>query len=132
VSPLPLDGLIGAPPDEVARRLGRPSADRAAGGGRWLRFEGEGWSLRVRLGVDGRVASWTLSVPGGAVSLREVAEPVGLWPDCAPDATAATAGRPLLRRRLHDPEGGPDRSLTASIRGGRIVALTAFDEPPDW
>lgn len=130
MTPPRLDGLVGAGLDEVARRLGRPSADRAAGGGRWLRFEADGWSLRVRLGADRRVASWTLSLPGGAISLREVTEPVGLWPACAPDATASD--QPLLRRRLPDPEGGPDRSLTASVRGGRIVALTAFDEPPDW
>ncbi len=78
------------------------------------------------------MASWTLGLSPGALTLREAAEPVGLWPACAPDAPAAGAGLPLLRRRLPDPEGGADRSLTASIRGGRIVALTAFDEPPDW
>ncbi len=127
-----MDRLIGAGPDEVTRRLGRPVADRSAGGGRWLRFEGRGWGLRVRLGADHRVASWTLRLPGGASTLREATEPVGLWPACAPDAAAGSAGRPLLRRRLSGPEGSTDRSLTATVRGGRIVALTAFDEPPDW
>lgn len=39
---------------------------------------------------------------------------------------------PLLRRILPDLARGVDRSLTASVRGGRIVAITAFDEPPDW
>jgi hypothetical protein len=86
----------------------------------------------VRLGADRRVASWTLSLPGGASTLREAAEPAGLWPACAPDAEADATGSPLLRRRLPGPEGSTDRSLTATVRGGRIVALTAFDEPPDW
>jgi len=130
-----VDGLIGAGSDEVTRRLGRPVADRSAGGGRWLRFEGRGWGLRVRLGTGRRVASWTLNLPGGTSTLREAAEPAGLWPACAPDAEAAGAdatGSSLLRRRLPGPEGSTDRSLTATVRGGRIVALTAFDEPPDW
>ncbi|HKK08706.1 MAG TPA: hypothetical protein VKA44_07460 [Gemmatimonadota bacterium] len=72
-----------------------------------------------------------MSLDPGVRTLREAAEPVGLWPDCSPDASAVEAEAPLLRRPLPDP-GGEDASLTATVRAGRIVALTAFDEPPDW
>jgi hypothetical protein len=125
-----LDGLLGTPADDVVRRLGGPAVDRAARGERWLRFDGEGWSLRVRIGEDARVASWTLTLPQGTATLRAAAEPVGLWPACAPDGSPGDA--PLLRRRLPSPAGRPDHTLTATVREGRVIALTAFDEPPDW
>ncbi|HKK08664.1 MAG TPA: hypothetical protein VKA44_07250 [Gemmatimonadota bacterium] len=130
-----LAGLLGAASGSLLGRLGPPSADTRTGEERWLRFEGAGWSLRVRLSGSAsgeRVSSWTLGLEPGVRTLRAAAEPVGLWPACAPDAAAPEVREPLLRRPLPDPGGGADRSLTASVRGGRVVALTAFDEAPDW
>lgn len=132
MTPPLLRGLVGAGAAEATRRLGEPATDRRTADARWLRWQGEGWSLRARLGAGGRVASWTLALADGAESLREATETVGLWPACAPDAPARSAEAPLLRRRLADASGGPDLSLTASVRGGRIVALTVFDESPEW
>jgi len=125
-----LAGLLGAGREEVRHRIGRPAAERRIGDHLWQRFEGDGWSLRVRTDAGGRVASWTLALAEGAATLRQVAEPTGLWPACAPDGIPER--EPVLRRHLPDPSGGPDRTLTATVRGGRLVALTAFDEPPDW
>ncbi len=80
--------------------------------------------------ADARVASWTASFPAGEASLRAAAERLGVWPDCAPDASPAQR-RGLLRRPLPDGRGGL-HSLTATVRGGRVVQLTAFDERPEW
>jgi hypothetical protein len=136
-------------------RLGTPAVDRTVGPDRWLRYsfpaptrvprsvassrgpsraddfhEREYLSLRVRC-RENRVASWTLDLSPGARSLRDAAERVGLWPDCAPDEKPdADVG--LLRRPLPGPVGPAAYSLTAAVREGRIVQLTAFDEPPDW
>lgn len=79
---------------------------------------------------DARVASWTASFPAGEASLRAAAERLGMWPDCAPDAAPAQR-RGLLRRPLPGGRGGL-HSLTATVRGGRVVQLTAFDERPEW
>lgn len=133
--PLSLSRLLGLPVAETLERLGRPRSDRRVGGDRWLVLERDGMTLRVRArpagGGEERVASWTVTFPKGPRSLREAAEAVGLWPACAPDADARTAG-PLLRRPLPHPETGALHSLTARVRAGRIVQMTAFDEPPDW
>jgi len=130
-----LDGLLGERSGEALARLGPPAADRVTASERWLRYEGEGWSLRLRLtgSAEGeRVASWTLGLAPGVRTLEAATRPAGLWPAAAPDVAAGEVEAPLVRRVLPDPAGGPDRSLTASVRGGRFVALTAFDEPPDW
>lgn len=143
---LPLRGLLAEPPERVIERLGRPRLERRTGPDRWLLYERDGIRLRIRCGPgaspvardpdaagespDARVASWTASFPGGEAGLRAAAERVGLWPDCAPDASP-TGGHGLLRRPLPDGRGGL-HSLTATVRGGRVVQLTAFDEPPEW
>lgn len=130
-----LDGLLGEGSGAALARLGPPAADRVTGSERWLRYEGDGWSLRLRLtgSAEGeRVASWTLGLDPGVATLGSAARSAGLWPAAAPDVPAGEVEEPMVRRVLPDPAGGPDRSLTASVRGGRFVALTAFDEPPDW
>lgn len=78
------------------------------------------------------MASWTASLGTPAATLRAAAEPLGLWPACAPDASADTVREPLVRRAVRDPVAGATRSLTASVRAGRVTTLTLFDEPPEW
>lgn len=130
-----LRGIMRAP---VARLLeavpAEPATDRSRRGERWLVFDLPGLSLRVRCErADGetRVASWTASFREPPSSLRGAAERVGMWPELAPDADAADAG-PMLRRPLPPADGSTVHSVTALVRGGGIVQLTAFDEPPDW
>lgn len=136
-----LAGLLGRSEEEVVARLGPAASEVSAPGGGWRTWEGEGWRLRVRLGgpeadeetdpAPGGVASWSLRWERGAPGLREAVEPLGLWPAAAPDERAAEAERPMVRRALAS-SGGPDRTLTAVVREGLFVRVTAFDEPPDW
>lgn len=137
-----LAGLLGSPPEAVSERLGPPDVERRAGGDRWLVYRRSDLTLRIRFRgtkpgqgggvVEGeRVASWTVSLARGRPTLREAAGPFGLWPACAPDARAGEA-EPLLRRPLPAPHGDAVHSLTATVRGGLIVGLAGFDEPPDW
>lgn len=123
----------GLPCEVLRERLGEPAAEREAGGGRWFLYRWPGITLRVRggAGARGRIAAWTAALEDGGRSLSEAADPFGLWPACAPDAAAGSAP-PLLRRAVRPPGGGPARSLTATVREGRITALTLFDEEPDW
>lgn len=171
-----LADLIGTPADELEGRLGPATTRRRAGDEAWLLLEADGVELRVRCergAPDGaaapappssadapdapssgetelRVASWTATFPEGRRTLRSAAEPLGLWPACAPDVAAAEVDAPLIRRELPAPSpsspsssaseqggakggrGEATRTLTATVRGGRITALTVFDEPPDW
>ena len=76
------------------------------------------------------VASWTLSFDAGPPSLREAAEPLGLWPQAAPDIAAELSeGSPILRTVAAE---GRMHSLTVSVEDGRIHKVTLFDEPPEW
>lgn len=154
---LALRGLLGTSAARLPTLLGEPAASRRAGRERWYVFEASGVRLRVRCAPRGlepagegasrpggrasgegagpdapRVVSWTATFREGHRSLRSAASAVGLWPDCAPDARASAAGDPLIRRPLPDPGGGRPASLTAAVRNGRVVSITAFDEPPEW
>ncbi len=122
-------------------RLGPPHVDRRVGGDRWLVYRAPSWSLRVRLRADapetaGRARSWTLSFETGYPSLRQALDALGL--EVAEPGGGGLPGRDaepprregLIRRVLAD--GETAHSLTATVRGGRIRGVTAFDEPPDW
>lgn len=131
-----LSTLLGTARSDLDARLGPPEVDRRVGDDVWLRFSAGGVSLRVRCepapaGGAPAVASWTATFAPGRSSLRSAAETLGLWPAAAPDRDAAEAG-PLIRRPLPDPSVDRVHSLTATVRAGRIVQVTAFDEPPDW
>lgn len=132
-----LAGLLRAPAESLLRRLPvDPSTDRTRAGDRWLVFEADGLSLRVRCEEDeagggSRVASWTATFESPPSSLRAAAGRLGLWPEVAPDAAPGT-GESMIRRPLGADGDGPVHSLTAAVRDGRIVQVTAFDEPPDW
>lgn len=133
--PVDLAGSVGLPAERLLERLpARPVADRTGRGDRWLVFELPAVSLRVRCerreGSD-RVASWTASFEDPPASLRAAAERLGLWPELAPDAGGAEAGS-MIRRPLRSADGEAVHSVTAAVRDGRVVQVTAFDEPPDW
>jgi hypothetical protein len=119
----------------VLAELGEPAARQVTGVEEWLVFRASGCTLRLRcVASDGevpRVASWSVSYQEGPATLREAAEPLGLWPACAPDEVAVRSELPLIRRAIRAP-GAPPRSCTAAIRGGRIRRLALFDEEPDW
>lgn len=130
-----LRGLLGAPVGELRDRLSaEPATDRASHGDRWLVFGLEALSLRVRCSrgeeVD-RVSSWTATFEDPPASLRAAAELLGLWPELEPDVRASEAA-PMLRRPLRARGSGAVHSVTASVREGGVVQMTAFDEPPDW
>lgn len=127
---LDLQDLLGASAEAAFERFGRPAADRRVGGDRWLRFEGPGWSLRararpLRAGEDARIRSWTIAFEDGFEALAAALSALGLgggFPDPAEGE---------LRLPLRD-GAGRLHSLTAAEREGRIRAVSAFDEPPDW
>ncbi len=126
---------VGAPQATVLAELGEPEARQVTGVEEWLVFRASGCTLRLRcVASDGdvlRVASWSVSYEEGPATLREAAEPLGLWPACAPDEVAARSELPLIRRAVRAP-GAPPRSCTAALCGGRIRRLALFDEEPDW
>lgn len=127
--------MLRAPTGELLEGLpASPATDRRSRGERWLVFELEGVSLRVRCEEAGdgeRVASWTATFREPPATLRSAAERVGLWPELAPDEAAAGSA-PMLRRPLPGGDGETVHSVTAAVRDGGIIQLTAFDEPPDW
>lgn len=129
-----LRGLVGSSPERLLRERGA-SADRRAGESRWLVFRVGGATLRVRTegrGPEERVASWTLTFGTDLPrSLGEAARRAGLWPELAPEETARE-GEGIIRRALESPGEGPTHTATATCRGGRILRLAAFDEPPEW
>lgn len=127
-------GLIGMTEGDLSRLLGEPTARRTVGEDTWLVFQSAEVALRVRCVGAGpaRVASWTATFTIGYARLREAAEALGLWPAAAPDEEAASAGAPLIRRSLPCPDSDQVHSLTATVRGDRFTALSAFDEPPEW
>lgn len=128
-----LGRAIGLPADAVISALGEPVARRLTGEHLWLVFEAPGRRLRVRCDAarEGtEVASWTLSFDAGPPSLREAAEPLGLWPQASPDIAAELSeGSPILRAVAGE---GRMHSLTVSVEDGRIHRVTLFDEPPEW
>ncbi len=103
-------------------------------------YESPGVTLRIRCegasetvpDPDGEhVAAWMASFRVGRNTLRQATEPLGLWPACAPDERAP-AGSGLVCRALEDPAREAVHSLTATVRDGRIVQITVFDESPEW
>jgi hypothetical protein len=128
-----LGRAIGLPADAVVSALGEPVARRLTGEDLWLVFEAPGTRLRVRCDASrerAEVASWTISFDAGPPSLREAAEPLGLWPQAAPDVPAEQSeGSPILRAVAAE---GRMHSLTVSVEDGRIHRITLFDEPPEW
>jgi hypothetical protein len=128
-----LGRAIGLPADAVVSALGEPVARRLTGEDLWLVFEAPGRRLRVRCDVareGAEVTSWTLSFDAGPRSLREATEPLGLWPQVAPDIAAELyEGSPILRAVAAE---GRMHSLTVSVEDGRIHKVTLFDEPPEW
>lgn len=126
-----LEGLLGAEPAEVTRRLGRPAVDRTAAGQRWMVFELGGiGSLRCRFSP--RLSSWSLTfddpLPG---SLRAAARSVGLWPGLGPEADPPAGSRRMVRRRVEGP-GGVAASATALLGRDGVLRLAIFDEEPEW
>ena len=115
--------------------LGEPETRQVTGVEEWLVFRASGCTLRLRcVASDGelpRVASWSVSYEKGPATLREAAEPLGLWPACAPDEVVARSELPLIRRAVGAP-GATQRSCTAGVCDGRIRWLALFDEEPDW
>lgn len=130
-----LGGLLRAPVGKLLEALGdEPVTDRRSRGERWLVFETGEMSLRVRcreMRGEQRVASWSATFREPRPTLRVAAEQVGLWPELEPDAEAA-GSEPMLRRPLPAGDGEAVHSVTAAVRDGGILQLTAFDEPPDW
>ncbi len=130
-----LGQAVGARQATLLAELGEPEARQATGVEEWLVFRASGCTLRLRcVASDGEVlcvASWSVSYEEGPATLREAAEPLGLWPACAPDEVAARSELPLIRRAVRTPGAAP-RSFTAAIRGGCIRRLALFDEEPDW
>lgn len=132
-----MDGarLIGLTESELQSLLGTPLSRREMDAEVWLVFAGDDLTLRVRCDRSGdpaRCASWTAVFPGGFRMLSEAATVVGLWPQVHPDEDASGLAEPLIRRRL-DPAGRDAvHSFTATVRNGRIVSVSAFDEAPDW
>ena len=133
-----LRGVLREPASRLLEALpAEPATDRWRRGERWLVFELDDLSLRVRCeesggdGEGGRVASWTATFRQPPASLREAAELVGMWPELAPDTDAAGSS-PMIRRPLPAGDGETVHSVTAAVRDGGIVQMTAFDEPPDW
>ena len=128
-----LGRAIGRPVESLMPALGEPVVRRRVGGDLWLVFVAPGRRLRVRCNVSGgtaEVAAWTVSYDEGLPTLREAAEPLGLWPAVAPDVAAERfEGRAILRAVT-----GPDavHSLIAGIEHGRIRKITLFNEPPEW
>ena len=127
---LDLRDFLRASAEAAFERFGRPAVDRWVDGDRWLRFEGPGWSLRARArplrkGGNARIRSWTVAFEDGFEGLGVALPALGLGSGSPPPA----AGE--LRLPLRD-GAGRLHSLTASERAGRIHAVSAFDEPPDW
>lgn len=135
-----LAGVLRTPVERLREAVGvDPGTDRRSRGERWLVFETDEVSLRVRCEASDhgegpgseRVASWTATFREPPATLRAAAEAVGMWPELAPDRDAAEAGA-MIRRPLPAGDGETVHSVTAAVRDGGILQITAFDEPPDW
>lgn len=100
-----------------------------------------GARLRIRIGpIPGRgarVRSWTVTFERGHPSLEAACSALGIRPDPAHPADGRPARSPegtagFLRRGYTDRRSGRVDSLTARMKGGAVVSVTAFDEPPEW
>ena len=118
-------------------RLGTSTADRRLAHERWLVYDLGDVRLRIRLTPDRdaragseRVGSWTVTFRRGGPPPREVAASLGL--SLQDELRPTPEDTRLLRCPLPDPVSGGLHSLTARLREGRLVELTAFDEPPEW
>lgn len=125
--------LLRAPVETALERYGRAVADRTAGEDRWLRFRGPGWDLRLRARPDrdggpALVRSWTAAFARGFDTVPEALRALGLT-GSEPPAERAAIGN--LRQPLHD-AAGRVHSMTATVRDGKIRAVSGFDEAPDW
>lgn len=114
-------------------RFGAAAADRRAGADRWLRFEGPGWSMRLRArprreGGAALIRSWTVAFAHGFETVAGAMRALGLP---VPDLPTETVPPGDLRQPLRD-EAGRVHSLTAAVKAGRVRAVSGFDEPPDW
>ncbi len=72
------------------------------------------------------VRSWTFGHADGFGTLLEALRALAL-----PTVPARDCAVETLRMPLPD-ESGRIHTLTALKRGGRIVSVSAFDEPPEW
>jgi hypothetical protein len=121
----------------VRARLGQAAVDKSVGNGRWLVYDLRGMRLRIRLAPkrgsqagSERVVSWTVTFLQGGPRPTDVAASLGL---SLHDEFEPVPKDPcLLRCPLSDPGSGDLHSLTARVEEGRLVELTAFDEPPEW
>lgn len=131
-----LGQAIGIPAESLIASLGVPAARREVGDDLWLIFRAPGLTLRVR--CDARpgsqpVHAWTLSLEAGPPTLREAAEPFGLWPACQPDVEVdSSRPAPPIRRAVPGSASGCLHTFTAAVSAGRIRRLALFDEAPDW
>lgn len=135
--PLALGDLIGRPLNAVRSRLGPATVEKRLAEERWLVYDLPDARLRIRLGRDRRpgadserVASWTMTFRRDGPRPGEVTKLLGLRVEDGFEPLPSDRG--LLRCPITDPVSGDLHSLTARVRGGRLVELTAFDEAPDW
>ncbi|MFQ5529929.1 MAG: hypothetical protein ACE5FP_06210 [Gemmatimonadota bacterium] len=101
----------------------------------WCVFSPAKLTCRVRFRDEGngtRCASWTTSFPHGYGTLAEAADALGLWPAAGPDQAADATTTPLVRRPLPTSDSSTVHSLTATVRNGRFIQVSVFDEAPDW
>lgn len=137
---LDLAGLLGEPEEAVRARLGEPAVVRSVGVERWLVYERDDTSLRLRLAPmhDSApiVRAWTATFGPGHASFEAACAAVGVTPPPGDalddDPGSRESGGGLIRRPLHDRTAPRTHSLTARTRGGRVRSITVFDEPPDW
>lgn len=134
---LDLSDLVGAAEEALEGRLGPAGARREVGDECWLVFRRPGVDLRVRCAPTGAgggrtVRSWSATYAEPRATLREAAEPLGLWPACGPDRRAEDLDAPMARRGLGGDGGGPERSFTAVAGAGGFRRVAVFDEPPEW
>jgi len=120
--------------DEVRLRLGSPDSDRLVGRNHWIVYSRDEWRLRLRGGSPGvasasTIRSWTLDLTEGFPDLPAALEAFGLRATSPIEAPSVAAGG-MLRCEICARQR--PASLTARIAAGRVVALSAFDEPPDW
>ncbi|MCG8466941.1 MAG: hypothetical protein MJB57_01835 [Gemmatimonadetes bacterium] len=134
--PIPdLSGTLQERLPVLETRLGRPVADRTSGADRWILYEGDGWSLRLRArasreGEDARVRSWTVTFDEGFETLSQACTALGLPAVVAEEV--ARGDHASLRAPLSSDARGAVCSLTALRRDGRVRSVTVFDEAPDW